>query len=135
MPYGRFPHVKTGSTTSMPAPPGICWASSILRTGASCASSPASGFDQKEVDHHPATGAPLLGLALPDWQDACALALRGAAAFPGFRVHHWDIALTDHGPVALEMNFDGALDLYQHASRRGIYAGLLEEALKRRGWE
>jgi hypothetical protein len=48
---------------------------------------------------------------------------------PGCRFQHWDIALSRNGPVVLEMNFDGDLDLYQHASHRGVCDGLLRAAV------
>jgi hypothetical protein len=88
-----------------------------------------TGFDQRLVQRHPDTGEPLAGCQLPDWRVAKELALTAAGTIPGCRIQHWDIALCENGPLALEMNFDGDLDLYQHASHRGVYGATLKDAV------
>ncbi|MBL8907337.1 MAG: hypothetical protein JNM20_11735 [Rhizobiales bacterium] len=77
------------------------------------------GPAEREVDRHPATGAALVGLSVPDWSGLCSLALTGAALFPAIRTQSWDVALTEGGPHLLEVNFGGDLDLHQMAHRRG----------------
>jgi hypothetical protein len=78
------------------------------------------GPQEREVEQHPATAVALIGLALPDWNELCALALAAAALFPAIRTQSWDVALTEGGPHLLEVNFGGDLDLHQMAHRRGV---------------
>lgn len=54
--------------------------------------------------HHPRTGARLEGFQLPMWDQILDICRRGGATFPMMRIHHWDFALTDNGPVILELN-------------------------------
>lgn len=57
-----------------------------------------------EMKRHPATGAPLPGFTIPLWQDAVDLALRASAACPETPLVGADVAITDHGPVMIEIN-------------------------------
>lgn len=77
------------------------------------------GLAERPAESHPATGAALAGLGLPDWQAMTALTLEAARLFPGIRTQSWDVALTQGGPHLLEVNFGGDLDLHQLAHRRG----------------
>ena len=61
------------------------------------------------VEAHPDTGEPLRGVVLPDWDEAVALCLRAAAAFPGLRYQSWDLVLSADGPQVLELNFGGGI--------------------------
>ena len=88
------------------------------------------GLTLREMERHPDTQAPMLGRILPNWAAARELALRGAASFPGYQFHHWDVAFSNRGPVALELNFNGGVDIYQLVSHRGVFHGLLEEAFR-----
>lgn len=89
------------------------------------------GFQQTESPVHPISQRELLGFQLPDWEEAKALAVRVTKAFPGVLTQGLDIALTDAGPVVLEMNMGGDVDLPQQAYRKGFfddaYRGYLEE--------
>jgi hypothetical protein len=69
---------------------------------------------------HPDTGLPVIGFSVPDWSKLCGLAREAAAVFPGIRTQSWDIAVTDQGPVFLEVNFGGDLNLAQLAVGRGV---------------
>lgn len=51
--------------------------------------------------------APLAGRSLPDFDAAAAMALRAMAALPPLPLVHWDVILTDAGPVVLEGNSGG----------------------------
>ena len=75
--------------------------------------------DTSELANHPDTGAALIGLAVPQWDEVTALALRAAPLFPGIRTQSWDIALSERGPLVLELNPGGDLNLHQLAYRRG----------------
>ena len=93
-----------------------------------------TGMAMREVAEHPDTGAALAGLALPDWKQAADLCRYAASMFPGIRTQSWDIALTDAGPVILEFNFGGDLNLHQLAHRRGALTPSYVEHLKRCGY-
>jgi hypothetical protein len=77
------------------------------------------GAAGREVLVHADTGAVLPGLAVPDWASVTSLALRAAPLFPGIRTQSWDIALSDSGPLVLELNPGGDINLHQLAYRRG----------------
>jgi hypothetical protein len=78
------------------------------------------GLDLEELNDHPQTGKPLVGLALPHWSklrkinDAC------ARLFAPMRYLSLDIALTADGPVIVEVNMGGGFDLPQLASGSGL---------------
>lgn len=63
----------------------------------------------RETAVHPDSQAPVLGITLPDWDEAVALCLRAASAFPGLRYQSWDVAMTDEGPTLLELNSAGGV--------------------------
>ncbi len=92
------------------------------------------GLAMREVADHPDTGATLVGLRVPDWQKASDLCRFAAAMFPGIRTQSWDIALTGGGPVVMELNFGGDLNLHQLAHRRGAFTASYIEHLRRCGY-
>ncbi|MGH6893724.1 MAG: sugar-transfer associated ATP-grasp domain-containing protein, partial [Dongiaceae bacterium] len=77
------------------------------------------GADLKLFDADHETGLPLAGASVPDFEAAKTLCLKAAVNFPGIRTQSWDVALTADGPVLLEMNFGGDLNLHQLAHNRG----------------
>jgi hypothetical protein len=62
-------------------------------------------------ESHPDTGQPLIGFAIPDWPRLCDLAREAASVFPGIRTQSWDVAAMEQGPIFLEVNFGGDLNL------------------------
>jgi len=80
------------------------------------------------VNHHPDTGSVFANLHLPDWPQICALCLDAAMLLPGLRLQHWDVALTDHGPVIMEINVEGGMRTHQIVQQRGIYGTRLQKA-------
>jgi len=48
------------------------------------------------------------------------LVMSAAPVFAGIRTQSWDVALTDQGPVFLEVNFGGDLNLAQLANGKGV---------------
>lgn len=79
------------------------------------------GPAQRTIEAHPDTGFRLLGARLPDWDALMRLVLEAAPAFPGILMQAWDVALTERGPVLLELNIGGDVNLPQHAFGEGIY--------------
>jgi len=89
-----------------------------------------------EIDlAHPNTGAQITGTVLPDWEAALAIAREGAAKLPGIRTQSWDIALTDRGPVILESNYGGDLNLAQLAWGKGMLDSDYRAHLGRNGFK
>lgn len=87
------------------------------------------GAGLRVVETHPDTGARLAGASLPAYDHAIALARQAAAAFPAIRTQSWDVALTDKGPVLMELNFGGDLNLHQLAHGRGVLTARYREHL------
>jgi len=61
----------------------------------------------------------LLGSKIPYWSDICALVVKAATVFSPVRTQSWDIAISSDGPVLMEFNFGGDLNLHQIAHGRG----------------
>ena len=64
------------------------------------------GFDSKgrQYDSHPATGVVFEGVQVPEWQNIIDLVKNIQSKFPYYRMLGHDIALTDKGPVIIEIN-------------------------------
>ncbi|GAA4404879.1 sugar-transfer associated ATP-grasp domain-containing protein [Quisquiliibacterium transsilvanicum] len=82
---------------------------------------------------HPDTGARLLGWQLPLFREACDLVLLASALIPMFRFQHWDVAITRNGPVIVECNSPGGIELPQIASGQGLYDARLRKFVERHG--
>ncbi|MBB4632620.1 sugar-transfer associated ATP-grasp domain-containing protein [Sphingosinicella soli] len=80
----------------------------------------AIGLDWQSVTHHPDTGRPFADFTIPDWDEAVALVLRASRAAPGLKIHSWDVAFTDAGPMLIEDNPAGDFVLVQLAADRGL---------------
>lgn len=84
------------------------------------------------LEKHPNTGHPLKGFRLPGWSkllDACHVA---GKVFPLMKIHHWDFALTDNGPLMLELNDLGGIDIDQ-AYGHGLLTPETRSFLKKYG--
>ncbi len=79
-----------------------------------------TGAQLTRDEAHPDTGQPVNGFEIPQWSELCDLTRQAASVFPGIRTQSWDVALTDQGPVFLEVNFGGDLNLAQLASGAGV---------------
>ena len=92
-----------------------------------------SGIDinNTDLDVHPDSGAPLVGVTIPNWAEICKTALNGAAVMNGLGLIGWDIAPTDEGCVLVEANGNPDLLLPQLADRRGILEPRFREFLDR----
>lgn len=78
------------------------------------------GLSQRHLNTHPDTGAELTGFQIPFWDDIVSLSLSCTAAFPKIGLQAWDIAITTRGPVIVEANVAGDIDVPQVANHRGI---------------
>lgn len=61
----------------------------------------------------------LVGSKIPYWNDICALVVEAATVFSPVRTQSWDVAISSDGPVLMEFNFGGDLNLHQIAHGRG----------------
>ena len=93
-----------------------------------------SGVDQQQHSHHPDTGAPLVGAALPLWSEVKQLCLDAARTIPGLRSQAWDVAITRNGPVLVEVNAGGDVILPQLAHGAGLLDEQYVEHLRRCGY-
>jgi hypothetical protein len=79
-----------------------------------------TGVDQTFPTHHPDTGEPLIGAALPNWEELKQLGLKAAVSFPQIGIQAWDIAIGDKGPIIIECNSGGDFSAPQNAWGRGV---------------
>jgi hypothetical protein len=75
---------------------------------------------------HPATGHRFRDFKIPLWSEVLACVLEASAVFGMMKVLHWDIVVSNDGPVILELNDVGATEFLQLHGQ-----GLLDEALKK----
>lgn len=87
-----------------------------------------------EIDPGSAAGAALIGRQLPDWQDVLDVCQRGAHLFSGLYFQGWDIALTERGPVIVEVNPGSSFILSQTASGKGFLTDEFHEFIVSRGY-
>jgi hypothetical protein len=76
--------------------------------------------DAERLTDHPETGHRLIGEVLPLWPEITALNLRCATLFAPVRYQSLDIAISQDGPVVVEINTGSAFDLPQLASGVGF---------------
>ena len=93
-----------------------------------------TGAEMTVDDVHPDTGRTITGTPIPDWPRLTDLVREAAGLLPGIRTQSWDIALTDAGPIPLEVNFGGDLNLSQLASGVGVLDDVYREHLRACGY-
>jgi hypothetical protein len=84
---------------------------------------------------HPDTGRQLTGFQLPHWQALREMVREAPELFPGLLCQAWDVAICADGPVLLEVNWFGDVDLSQHSYGRGFLEGELLDLLRERNLE
>jgi hypothetical protein len=87
-----------------------------------------------EIDPDSAAGAALVGRQLPDWQEVLDICQRGAHLFSGLYFQGWDIALSDRGPVVVEVNPGSSFILSQTASGKGFLSDEFCDFVRSRGY-
>ncbi len=70
------------------------------------------------VTHHPDSNAPLDGVQIEHWEEICTEVKRFQQAFPFVKAAGWDIAITDNGPVIVEVN-----DMWDRTGQLFIHRG------------
>ncbi|MEM6579519.1 MAG: sugar-transfer associated ATP-grasp domain-containing protein [Pseudomonadota bacterium] len=79
-----------------------------------------NGPRQEHVSTHPVTGAALVGMKIPHWDEVVELTTKAHMVFPRFGVFGWDIGITGDGPAIIECNDNPHHTLYQLATGNGI---------------
>lgn len=110
--------------------PGNILCAIDLETGRVRRAVSGGGFELEEIQCHPDTGTPLIGLEVPQLAEIAKLALDAARVFSDLRIVGWDIAATANGPVVLEGNFAPDFGLCQLAEARGVLDQQLDRALQ-----
>lgn len=75
-------------------------------------------LDQKQIQKHPETGEKIVGFLIPFYDDVKNIVIKSAKSIPNLKVLHWDIAITNRGPIMLEANIYGCNFLAQIAVAR-----------------
>jgi hypothetical protein len=83
---------------------------------------------------HPESGAPLVGESIPMWGRLIDLVHRCAPIFAPVRYQSMDIAVTEDGPVLIEINTGGGFDLPQLASGKGFLTDEVREFFRTCGY-
>ncbi|MBK1635479.1 sugar-transfer associated ATP-grasp domain-containing protein [Rhodovulum adriaticum] len=78
------------------------------------------GLETQWLDTHPATGLPLKGFRIPNWDKVVAAALDAHAIFPVNGMLGWDIAVGPEGGIVIETNANPGHEFYQLSTGRGI---------------
>jgi hypothetical protein len=93
-----------------------------------------AGITQLRVVRHPDTETKLEGLLLPDWTEACTLVRRASRLLSAMPFQSWDLALTDRGPVMIEVNDVSSQDVLQLAGPPGMLDAQLCSFLREQGF-
>ena len=76
----------------------------------------------KEIEKHPDNGNPVNGVQIHHWDSIKAQVLKFQQALPFIKAAGWDIAITDEGPVVIEVN-----DFWDRTGQYFIRKGWREE--------
>lgn len=82
------------------------------------------------MQKHPISGLSIEGFRLPGWSRILEACRQGGAVFPLMKIQHWDFALTDQGPLLLELNDIGGTEIAQ-VHGYGLLTEEVREFLKR----
>jgi Sugar-transfer associated ATP-grasp len=93
-----------------------------------------TGVEMSLNETHPDTKRPIVGTLMPQWDALARLVISAAESLPGIRTQSWDIALAAEGPVLLEVNYGGDLNLAQLAHGTGVLDERYVEHLARCGY-
>lgn len=84
----------------------------------------------KVLTMHPNSGQSIAGFRLPGWSQVLDACQQGGAIFSLMKIHHWDFAFTDQGPMILELNDLGGTVIPQ-VHGRGLLTPETRAFLKR----
>jgi hypothetical protein len=93
-----------------------------------------TGVEMNLNEAHPDTRRPIIDTLIPQREALTRLAVSAAEILPGFRTQSWDVAIAAEGPVLLEVNYGGDLNLAQLAHGAGVLDERYTEHLARCGY-
>ena len=93
-----------------------------------------TGMDMVVDAPHPDTGATIVGTVIPDWAKLKDMVRTASQVFAGIRTQSWDVAISANGPVFLELNYGGDLNLHQLAHGTGVLDDVYRSHLRRCGY-
>ncbi len=76
----------------------------------------------KDIEKHPDNGSQLNGIVIDNWQSIKSEVLQFQQSFPFCKAAGWDIAITDKGPVVIEVN-----DMWDRTGQYFIRRGWRDE--------
>jgi hypothetical protein len=89
------------------------------------------------VEKHPKTGADFSGLVFPEWNQMRDVVMQAASALSSCHFQGWDVALTDRGPVLVELEGDGGDPImeqlcFDSGLLEGRYLNFAKQTIQRR---
>jgi hypothetical protein len=100
--------------------PGNLLAQIDVTTGKVLRAMSGTGLDLAYHNEHPDTKAPLVGMAIPRWDDLKQTAIEAARLLRHMPLIGFDMAMSETGPVVVEMNHNPDFFLNQLADGRGV---------------
>lgn len=79
-----------------------------------------TGLESARLTHHPVTGAPLVGMRIPHWEQVKAVTAEAHSHFPAYGTLGWDVGIGADGPVIVECNISPFHTLYQLSTGEGL---------------
>ncbi|MCS3050344.1 hypothetical protein NXV05_10445 [Parabacteroides johnsonii] len=79
-----------------------------------------SDITKSDTEIHPVTKKPLVGVQIPYWKEAIAMAKEAAQVNTVNRAVGWDIAITTEGPDLIEGNREWCKLLFQLPAKQGL---------------
>lgn len=92
-------------------------------------------FDTDDHDINPETGCDMIGRTIPMWDKVIDLVNNCSPMFHPIKYQSMDIAITQDGPVLIEINTGGGFDLPQQASGKGFLTDDVLELFQRHGFK
>jgi len=87
----------------------------------------------EHITSHPETSQPIAGIGMPHWPATVACALRVAECLPEMATLGLDVAITQEGPVLIEVNTNWGQNLTQAPGPTGLVHGTFRRFLEERG--
>lgn len=94
-----------------------------------------TGFNQKEVTHHPDSQLELTGFEIPYWAEVRELNEQCARLFAPIGFITTDLAVSPDGPVVVEVNYGGSFALPQILYNTGFLTDQRRAFFRKRGWK
>lgn len=74
--------------------------------------------NNQEILDHPETGRRMVGFTIPHWNRVLDVVRAATVHFPGIKIQNWDVALSEDGPVLIELNTNAGFEMAQMVTRK-----------------